>query len=1511
MATIEKGDKSGEHETEAFYKNERKGKTNKIEPFHVNEEKKEVEIGSFHNVENNADIFGIGVSKNEIDLNNNNFRSAVVKTNADMEKEERKSGLMESKSGLMESKSGLMESKSGLMENKSGLMENKSGLMENKSSWETEEENLLNDEANLSDEGEEVEEENVDEKDLILQRYKHGTNIFVSLDDAKKRCVLVDFYSECLNKYKNECSFVYYQNYNSSSNVIINENVDMMGPVHSTHFSCENMESMGNMPISNDKSAMAKGKSTPKNASSVAIGVGTSVIPGEDFKNFNLQKKKQESLDPLLKCINSLSDRINLQHLVGDPTTYFKVGGGDMFYDINDPFLDDEEMYKELNKTKNEIILTRQIEDEYSVWSADMSDDYVDINPDSFISFYSSKCKYVYASEEEGEENTTKGYTGEVKKSSDNANDANDADFRKRGDDYDGHDSYNSSVSNSSDESVIELEQSHTGIINYEQNVNDFIIYSSEEDVEASSSEDENDEDAEESETSEEDIIFNPFAWKKFERHIPPEFINSFEKLEKELDALPLEVNIEDIQAIIKGNIYSIFVKVRDKQKNVLNHFDKALDDYIEIDVKQLRWLTTIMNKTSNTLNDIDICRIWFEHIFNYNIMVFINCEKEFVSKIKNSQIFEKNNKAHLNGILKDMSSWRSFQEYKEKLAREGAEGGGASLGGASQSGANAVEGGSPNRGASGPKVGSSPSRGANKAATECSKNGIGHGEPSCKEPPQSGKLIDARDADKERKSPMLEVQAGEEAFGEAEDKAYNDVHLKVEDSPKSVSHYEGYVEALFTPHFAKHSPVKELAEGAGEGTGEGGVKVKLVNIKKEHAEGNCDSVSLHFSNNSTIEQIDGEKMGGSEYSCAYNSGLAKNECAGGNGGEEDEGGAAPLGAPLETARVAANVAANVTANVTASVTASVAAATPPAAETPGEKSRGPAQNSESCTDLEPDGPKASKGANPNGGQKEENKSLEKFFKKFVDISYDILNYVKMFIKQKCFLKDMISAGFEALVEKHNKHFVKFPHMTVSEILTNLFNFRYKTNIIIAPDYVEALVDFYQEKYKVDVSYDKGKNKKVFLFDTNEMHKLNNAYYRSRNHVKERGVVNEHEHCREEHKGKWGGKGELEDKGSYKKGGMGSSGGVANNDLLVTHSKERFQNAASKKQAFAKNDHSGMNSAVDMASMLSSPPLGATTSGAATDGGNTKLPTKKRPSESVKHSLTKETNSFTKKKQNKMLSNELCKKSWDKKKSNKSDKKMCSTTHIIICSDNEESQGDDFSPSGQQQVTAKIASQRDKNKGECRNISMLIENITKKKCSANSSSVGGLTINHNAGKDQRRGICSRSSSRSYVGQHKANLPSMPSMPSMVNMASSAQGRPQGRPQGLPQSSLPSNNKLQAIRNIFSNSAPMHHTNVNSSSSIHSAQRKRATEENLLIIADEQKNLNSNNVLNEKMKLYKKRKMKNDYPCGKKNAQTNMLKLSKVNEKMKGKVLHTNEKCAVYKCINIETSDENK
>ncbi|SBS98204.1 hypothetical protein, conserved, partial [Plasmodium malariae] len=120
-----------------------------------------------------------------------------------------------------------------------------------------------------------------------------------------------------------------------------------------------------------------------------------------------------------------------------------------------------------------------------------------------------------------------------------------------------------------------------------------------------------------------------------------------------------------------------------------------------------------------------------------------------------------------------------------------------------------------------------------------------------------------------------------------------------------------------------------------------------------------------------------------------------------------------------------------------------------------------------------------------------------------------------------------------------------------------------------------------------------------------------------------------------------------------------------------------------------------------------------------------------------------------------------------------------------------------------------------------------------------------------------------------------------------------------------------NNNINTIRNIFSNSSAINSNLINKSNSHYDSQKNKCPEENLLIIADDKKSFNSNHMLNEKMKLFKKRKLKNDYQCSKKNQHTNILKISKINDKMKGKITHLNEKCAVYKCINVDSSDENK
>ncbi|VEV58200.1 conserved Plasmodium protein, unknown function [Plasmodium vinckei vinckei] len=907
MDTIDKS-KRKENEIDHNCKSEKKKKNNETDNIRINDGKKNNEINNFPKVENNLDIYGMtNTNKNEINMYNNfgtNGPSSTTNNSANHLSIKKNNENEEGKKHL--------------------------GI-ENKSSYETEDDILLNDETNLSDE--EVEEENVREKDLILQRYKHGTSIYIditSIDNGEDKnikretpCVVIDFYSECLNKYKSECSFVYYQNYNSISNVIINENVDVgnlntstnmltdhagsLTTANNTNYSIE--ESSNNLidehNVNNKNRIIPKMVTNPLLSNNTGINCGSSnIFPYDDFKNFDLQKKKQESLDPLLKCINSLSDRINLQHLVGDPTSYFKLGGGDMFYDINDPFLDDEEMYKELNKTKNEIILTRQIEDEYSVWSADISDDYVEINPNYFFSFYSSKCKYTYESDKEVDyiniENT------DQSDSSDNVNYKN---------------VLNLSSSQFVNENTDDVYIISNDIQSIEKKHNDYMIYSSEEDICESSSDDDNANSDKESEFSEEEIIFNPFAWKKFEKHIPLEYISYFENLEKELDALPGEVDISEIQKIIKIYIHKIFLHVMKKHKKTLKHFNMVLDDFIEIDVKQLRWLTTIINKTSNTLNDIDICRIWFEYIFSYNTKLFVNYEKEFITKIKTSQIFEKNNKLHLNNILKDISAWKVYHDNMEKNSKENIDVDSATIN---------VSG----------------------------KNGSIH----CKN---------------------------------------SHPNSKEQDNKKKV---------------------------------ENGINTqddKYLKNEKNANKNVTENVSLQ--NNGSHKMDVPDKMKGNEKS--------------GEIGEREQ-----------------------------------------------------------------DGNKGNKTNNINNNCKENYKLIEKYFKKFESISHDILNYIKIFNKQKCFLKDMISAGFEILVEKSNKYFCKFPHIALSEILTSLFNFRYKTNVIINYEYIEALINFYQDKHKIDIYNDKGKNKKVFLFDTIEMSKLNVTFYRNKNMSNDKMMLSHSDH---------------------------------------------------------------------------------------------------------------------------------------------------------------------------------------------------------------------------------------------------------------------------------------------------------------------------------------------------------------------------------------------------------------
>ncbi|VTZ70104.1 conserved protein, unknown function [Plasmodium chabaudi chabaudi] len=1034
MDTIDKS-KRKENEIDHNCKSERKKKNNETDNMRINDGKKNSEINNFPKVENNLDIYGMtNTNKNEINMYNNFGTTGPVSTT--------------NSSGTH----------LGIKKNNENEDGKKHLGIENKSSYETEDDILLNDETNLSDE--EVEEENVREKDLILQRYKHGTSIYIditSIENSDDRnikretpCVVIDFYSECLNKYKSECSFVYYQNYNSISNVIINENVDVGNLNTSTNMLTDNVGSLttGNNTnysieetssnLIDDQTVNGKNKIIPKMVTNTLLSNNTGIncgpsnlFPYDDFKNFDLQKKKQESLDPLLKCINSLSDRINLQHLVGDPTSYFKLGGGDMYYDINDPFLDDEEMYKELNKTKNEIILTRQIEDEYSVWSADISDDYIEINPNYFFSFYSSKCKYTYESDKEVDEiNADRSEESDI---SDNVNYKN---------------VLNLSSSQFVNENTDDVYIISNDIQSNEKKHDDFIIYSSEEDICESSSDEENGNSEDESDLSEEEIIFNPFAWKKFEKHIPLEYISYFENLEKELDALPGEVDISEIQKIIKIYIHKIFLHVMKKHKKTLKHFNMLLDDFIEIDVKQLRWLTTIINKTSNTLNDIDICRIWFEYIFSYNTKLFVNYEKEFINKIKTSQIFEKNNKLHLNNILKDISAWKVYHDNMEKASKENVDADLATMNGSGKS-----------------------------------------GSIHCKNSHPNSKELDNK---------------------------------------------------------------KKI---------ENGINTQEDKYLKNEKNGNDNGGKKMSSSNNLVNNPDLVKRGNEESSSLPN-----------NGSQKVDG--------SDKMKV-----------------------------------------SDKTGEREQDGNKGNKANNINNNCKDNSKLVEKYFKKFESISHDILNYIKIFNKQKCFLKDMISAGFDILVEKSNKYFCKFSHIALSDILTSLFNFRYKTNVIIHYEYIEALINFYQDKYKIDIYYDKGKNKKVFLFDTIEMGKLNATFYRNKNMTNDKIILSSIDHDKKENY-------KIKEMYDLKNNSIGNFKhyGANTNDIVGKNNKYNLT---------LKNIHTLNNS--------------------------NNLMNKRKMHESNKHNNTKEINSNMNTKKKNIDNNEL----------NNNQRKGLASARIIIYSDNE------------------------------------------------------------------------------------------------------------------------------------------------------------------------------------------------------------------------------------------------
>uniref|UniRef100_A0A3B0N3M7 HPC2 and ubinuclein domain containing protein, putative n=1 Tax=Theileria annulata TaxID=5874 RepID=A0A3B0N3M7_THEAN len=237
------------------------------------------------------------------------------------------------------------------------------------------------------------EEEDLVEQDLSdvednyrepsVQRYLPG--IFVDVDlktnflerKGKKIAIpmIVDFYSECLKKYGEEKNFIYEESYLEN----------MKGKVEDFYPDLPKIPKGANETLIDTQSQT--------NVDNKQVPIGSEVQKTVNFDE-NLDDViwlKNRPNDPLLRCIRSITDRLNIQGIVGDPTSYLKKGGDDMHYDMDDPFFDDSAMLSELKMSKSDILLKRAMEKEFSDWSEDEEDsDYNYVEPEDFVADYYS-----------------------------------------------------------------------------------------------------------------------------------------------------------------------------------------------------------------------------------------------------------------------------------------------------------------------------------------------------------------------------------------------------------------------------------------------------------------------------------------------------------------------------------------------------------------------------------------------------------------------------------------------------------------------------------------------------------------------------------------------------------------------------------------------------------------------------------------------------------------------------------------------------------------------------------------------------------------------------------------------------------------------------------------------------------------------------------------------------------------------------------------------------------------
>ncbi|ORM41795.1 uncharacterized protein BXIN_0615 [Babesia sp. Xinjiang] len=241
------------------------------------------------------------------------------------------------------------------------------------------------------DDEELIEQDLSEEEDVLyepfVQRYRPGVSVEVKLKTIHKETVngvkqvpmIIDFYAECLKVYREERLFIFEDGYLGQKRDVSNDNAAK-----------DRAKSNGSQ--GNNDSKPEKGPGQEHNGV-VSENSRLSALNAEVSLDDVMWLKNRPN-DPLLRCIQSITDRLNIQGIVGDPVSYLKAGGDDMHYDIDDPFIDDDQMFNELSLSRDELVRKKQMERDFSIWSEDEDDqENTIVQPTNFVSQYASKLK--------------------------------------------------------------------------------------------------------------------------------------------------------------------------------------------------------------------------------------------------------------------------------------------------------------------------------------------------------------------------------------------------------------------------------------------------------------------------------------------------------------------------------------------------------------------------------------------------------------------------------------------------------------------------------------------------------------------------------------------------------------------------------------------------------------------------------------------------------------------------------------------------------------------------------------------------------------------------------------------------------------------------------------------------------------------------------------------------------------------------------------------------------------